>query len=175
METTDYKYWIIQDGLRKGPFSYSELRSLAVDGTTPVWREGLANWIAIRDLDEFRDDYRPVIPPPPVPGLNPPAREIRHFDEAPAFRQYDSAPSSSGGDMPPMPRTYLVWNILALILCCLVTGIVGLVYSSKVSTRYASGDYQGAVKASETACLWLIISIVCGLVALPFQVIFAFL
>lgn len=156
MDSITYKYWIISDGLRKGPYNYDELRGLSLDEDTPVWREGLPNWIAIKDLPEFHEQYKVVIPPIPLssPTITPPIE-----------------PETA----KPMPPTYIAWSIVAMLLCCLIPGIVALCYSSKVSSRYSAGDYQGAQKASETACIWLIITIVCGLISFPFQILFAFL
>lgn len=63
-----------------------------------------------------------------------------------------------------MPPTYLVPSILATILCCVIPGIVAIVFSSMVSTKYYTGDYEGAARASRRAEIWIIASIVFGLV-----------
>jgi len=65
---------------------------------------------------------------------------------------------------PPMPPTFMVWAILATICCCLPAGIVAIIFSSQVSTRYFARDYEGARRASERTELWIIISIVTGIV-----------
>lgn len=82
------------------------------------------------------------------------------------------APSAPSKPMPPKPNTYLVWSILSVILCCMIPGIVAIIYSAKVTSRYEQGDYEGSMQASESAELWLIITIVCGLVSLPFQFLY---
>lgn len=64
----------------------------------------------------------------------------------------------------PMPPTYLLWAILATICCCLPAGIVAIVFSSSVSTKYYSRDYEGARRASRNAEIWIIASIVAGIV-----------
>ena len=66
----------------------------------------------------------------------------------------------------PMPDTYLVWSVLATIFCCILPGIVALVYSTLVSSRYYAKDYDGARRASETAQWWIIISIVLGVISM---------
>lgn len=68
------------------------------------------------------------------------------------------------GNMPPMPDSYLVWAILSTICCCLPLGVVSIVYSSKVSGLYASGQYNEAVKASQSAKKWAIWSAVSSLI-----------
>ena len=104
--------------------------------------------------DQLRETMRRPLPPPP------PA--------APYFQpQQDKC--------EPKPPTYLGWSIAALLLCCLVTGVIAVIYASRVTTCYDSCDYEGARKASENAELWLIISFTLGIVSLPFQIVLAML
>ena len=63
-----------------------------------------------------------------------------------------------------MPATYLVWAILATLLCCMPFGIVSIVKASQVSSLYSQGRYQEAVAASEAAKKWAIWSAVAGVV-----------
>lgn len=72
-----------------------------------------------------------------------------------------------------MPSTYLAWAILSTICCCLPTGIVAIVYASKVSPLYLRGDMEGSRQASEKAAMWTIISFVAGLIWTPFSVIWS--
>jgi len=62
-------------------------------------------------------------------------------------------------NIPAKPNNYLVWAILSTVFCCLVTGIVSIVYSSKVNEAYAGGNYEEAIKASKTAKMWLFIGL----------------
>lgn len=64
-----------------------------------------------------------------------------------------------------MPPTYFVWSVLATVLCCFIPGIIGIVYSSMVSSRYYTGDIEGAHRASRNAEICIIISIVLGVVS----------
>ena len=74
--------------------------------------------------------------------------------------------------MPPPPPTdvpanvpnYLVPAILATLFCCLPVGIVSIVFASQVNSKLAVGDVQGALAASTSAKLWLIVSVCLGLV-----------
>ena len=52
---------------------------------------------------------------------------------------------------------------------CTPLGIVAIVYSSQVMSRYNRGDYAGALMASQRAQLWLILAFVLGLIAVPFM------
>jgi t-SNARE complex subunit (syntaxin) len=52
---------------------------------------------------------------------------------------------------------YLAQSILVTLFCCLPLGIVAIIKASEVNSRLASGDYEGAVKASNEAkkfCWW---------------------
>lgn len=65
----------------------------------------------------------------------------------------------------PMPSTYLIWSVLITIFCCFIPGIVAIVFSSQVSSRYYAGDYEGARRASRNAEIWIIVSFVLGVLA----------
>lgn len=75
---------------------------------------------------------------------------------------YGNQPTSS---MPPMPPTNLVWAVLSLVLCCFIPGIIAVIYASRVSSLYHSGDYQGSVRASNLAKNWTIASFVLGVLS----------
>ncbi len=54
-----------------------------------------------------------------------------------------------------MPPTYLVWSILVTIFLSRIIGIIAIVYSIQVSSRYYAGNYEGAAYASRQARLWI--------------------
>lgn len=54
----------------------------------------------------------------------------------------------------PKPDTHLAKAIISTILCCLPLGIVSIIYSTKVDSLYALGDYEGAINASKKANKW---------------------
>lgn len=61
-------------------------------------------------------------------------------------------PFANGSQLPPTPpKNWLVESILATIFCCMPLGIVGIVFASQVNTRFAAGDYAGALRASKDA------------------------
>jgi len=60
---------------------------------------------------------------------------------------------------PPRPSSYLALAIVSTILCCLPTGIVSIVYATKVNSAYADGNYEEANRASKNAKTWGIVSI----------------
>lgn len=68
-------------------------------------------------------------------------------------------------DIPPMPPTYLLWSVLALVLCCMIPGIVAVIFSAQVSSRYYRGDIEGSRRASRMAEIWIIVSFVLGVLS----------
>ena len=63
-----------------------------------------------------------------------------------------------------MPPTFMIWAILSTICCCLPAGVVAIIFSSQVSSKYFARDYEGARKASERTEMWIIASIVLGII-----------
>jgi hypothetical protein len=49
---------------------------------------------------------------------------------------------------------YLAQAILVTIFCCIPAGIVAIVFSAQVNGKLAAGDYDGAVRSSNTAKTW---------------------
>ena len=58
---------------------------------------------------------------------------------------------------------YMVLSILSTVFCCLIGGIVAIVYSSQVNFKLAQGDIKGAKAASKMAKIWLIVNLALGL------------
>ncbi len=77
-----------------------------------------------------------------------------------------------------MPPTYLVWSVVTTILCCLIPGIVAIIFSAQVSSKFYQGDIEGARRASRNAEIWIIISFVLGVLSntlyLPLMIAGAF-
>ncbi len=162
MENNNTRYWAIVNGVRLGPMGLEELARLSLSPETPVWHPGLADWCAASTIPELRACMEANIPPvPPVPSyFSMQVPQTPYIPVVPRQQQ-------------PMPPTYLVWSILTMLFCCVPTGIVAIVYSSKVNSRFTSGDYEGAKKASDNAAIWILATVVLGLIALPFQIIMA--
>ncbi|HRH49753.1 MAG TPA: CD225/dispanin family protein [Panacibacter sp.] len=68
-------------------------------------------------------------------------------------QNYQQNPSLQQPPLTP-PKNWLVESILVTILCCLPFGIAGIVFASQVNTKYAAGDYNGALQASKDAGKW---------------------
>ena len=119
-------------------------------------------------------------PPPQQPPQQPPPQPQQQPQEPPRYGQqppqFGGQQASSYGQQQPQygaPPThqslnqipnYLVHSILATLLCCPPTGIVGIVFATQVSGKVAAGDLAGAKKSSDQAKLWTIISVAAGFI-----------
>ncbi len=86
-------------------------------------------------------------PPPAPPMTPPPSTPPPPFGGPPGY----GGPPSFGYGAGQPPNNYLVWAILTTIFCCLPLGVVSIVFSSQVNSKWAMGDAQGALKASNNA------------------------
>ena len=73
---------------------------------------------------------------------------------------------------PAKIENYLIWSILATVLCCLPTGIYAIIKAASVDGLVARGDIAGAQEASALAKKWTIISVVVGLIFGVISIIF---
>lgn len=75
---------------------------------------------------------------------------------------YEPAPTGPSASQPPPSN--LVFGILSTIFCCLVPGIVSIVFAAQVNSKWATGDYAGAQEASRKARLWALVALVLGII-----------
>lgn len=152
----EVKYYAMLGSERVGPMSLDELRSRGITPQTPVWRTGMSDWANASTFPELASCFQPPQPSYPPYNQMPNSAPGPNYAAGGYYGSYDNSP------MPPRPNNYLVWSILVTVLCCLVGGIVALVYSSKVNSCYDRGDYEGALSASNTARTWCIVSAIVG-------------
>lgn len=121
------------------------------------------------DPEEAR---RASTPPPYEPaGSQPQYEDPICYDEPQTVYgapqpQFNAQPPQYGAPQArePMPPTYLVWAIISTLCCCLPAGIVAIIFSANVSSKYYARDFEGARRASRRAEWWIIISIVLGII-----------
>lgn len=95
-------------------------------------------------------DYGNTPPPPPPGGY---------------------APQPAGGMGAP-PDNKMVWSILATVFCCLPFGIVAIIKSSEVNSKWASGDAAGAQASAAEAAKWIKWAVISGVVVVVLYLIF---
>lgn len=72
------------------------------------------------------------------------------------------------------PKNYLIESILVTIFCCLPLGIVGIVYATQVNSKFDSGDFDGAMKASKDAKSWMKWGLIAGAIVAILYLVFIF-
>ena len=185
-------YYVDGNNQQQGPIDAAQLPAFGVTTKTLVWCEGMANWQAAGEIPELASFFaakQPEIPAQPQmqpgtpaqpqmqqqaqPQVQPQPMNINNFQQTqqpmnsqPPFQQPNNQ------QMPPQPDNYLVWAILVTVLCCLPLGVASIIYSVKVGSLYAQGDYNGAVDASQKAKKFAMIGGIGGLIFVVIYVIF---
>lgn len=187
-------YYVDGNNQQQGPIDAAQLPAFGVTTKTLVWCEGMVNWQAAGEIPELASFFaakQPEIPAQPQmqpgtpaqpqmqtgtpeqPQVQPQTMNINNFQQTqqpmntqPPFQQPNNQ------QMPPQPDNYLVWAILVTVLCCLPLGVASIIYSVKVGSLYAQGDYNGAVDASQKAKKFAMIGGIGGLVFIIIYVIF---
>lgn len=65
------QYYIIENEMKKGPFSLKELIELDLSETTLVWKKGLKDWNELKNLSEYKKTI-----PPPIPKIKIPDESV---------------------------------------------------------------------------------------------------
>ncbi|XP_062496941.1 proline rich transmembrane protein 1B [Pezoporus occidentalis] len=124
----------------------------------------------------FEEDPPPYSPPdpksahllyPPFPVLHPPGPFPPQG--LPPRTSHEGAPSTAGpsaaGHRQPLPKDYLVESVLVTVFCCLLTGLVALIYSHETRAALGRGDVVQAYAASRKAQSLVLFSLLFGLFA----------
>lgn len=110
-------------------------------------------------------------PQPQAAAPLPPVPQSAPAPQQPSQSSHYSRPSQNAPQMAPQPqpadrpKSHLVMAILMTLFCCMVPGIVAIVYGASVSSRMSAGDLEGARRASRRAEGWIIASFVLGLLS----------
>ena len=158
MEEKEYFY--LNGETKVGPLSLAALKGTPIQPDTMVWNNSLPDWVEARSLPELQSLFvtNPVVESAPSQPTPPPTSPIQTANFG--GNTFNNNPNTA----PPMPENYLVWAILATILCCLPIGIVSIINATKVSSAYMAGDYAGAQKAADNAKKFAIWSAVGGII-----------
>ena len=188
------KYWVNIDGIQSGPISRDELANIDFNPeVTYVWHEELDDWQRIDRLSEFADivaakqkaaaesaehseesensehsehsehseqSESPVTPPPVTPPPVPQPPMPQPPMPQPPMPQPPVAPEAEA-------PTNLVWAVIATVMCCQITGVIAIVYGAMTSSANSAGNYEKARRYSDIAQIWVMVSIVLGLIYMP--------
>lgn len=161
------KIWVYLNGIQQGPYSLEELTQLNLAPSTPVWYEGLPQWMPAceapvtasifgAELSEQQPDAKPES-----------AQETESHQEASYHQPAVAQTVAARGDQPAAPPTFIGWSVFVLICCFPIGGVLGIIFSIISGNAYRAGDYVKAARMSESAEWCIIISIVLGLVMMP--------
>jgi hypothetical protein len=91
---------------------------------------------------------------------------------AAAAKGPDEYARPSYGVLTPKPDSYLVWAIVATVLCCLPFGIPGIYFAARVDGLWRGGQYAEAQDASRKARAWCIAAVVAGVASIAVSLVF---
>lgn len=174
------KIWIHLNGIQQGPYSKEEIAAMNLPAATPVWYEGLPQWIPACQASELADIFGDA------PATS--ASEIEAAQEAadvvvetvyasPASANRTQAAYGRGAygasAAPRRPATYLAWSILLTLCCCTPFSIAAIVTGAIANARYSRGDYRGARRMSHATEWLVILSITFAIVGMPLSILAA--
>lgn len=117
-------------------------------------------------------DASKAVTPPPIP--QPAGNQPTPPNAVPPTTQTQTPPPVAG-TVEPMPQSYLTAAIIVTLLCCFIPGVLAIVFSSRVSSKYYAGDIEGARRASRLAQIWIIVSFCLGVLSttlyLPYMIV----
>ncbi|XP_039543350.1 proline rich transmembrane protein 1B [Pimephales promelas] len=99
------------------------------------------------------------------PGANPPAFYQPPFlppATYPSYTIYMNGPAL-GEEQTPVPKDYLVESLLVTIFCCIMSGLVAVMYSYETRAALTRGDIREAEKTSQKARLLVMFSLMFGI------------
>lgn len=155
-------YYLSPQNEQVGPVDGSQLTAYGVTATTMVWTQGMPQWVPANTVDELRPYFPPTTSVPP-PAAAPVPQSVTYIQTGPAYPQQP---------MMPKPNNHMVMAVLATIFCCLPTGIIAIIYASKVDGLYVAGNYAEAQSKANSARNWSIISAVGAVIGSIIYVLF---
>ncbi len=161
------EWYYAKNGQQLGPVSQENLLELhgngSILGTDLVWNETMTEWVMLNKVPGL------TVPPTVAPGFPPP-----HSPALPASSFPASGTSVLSQSIPQgmaTPPTYLWQSIVCIFLCCWPFAIPAIVFGAKVKPAMDAGDYGAALEASKKAKMWLLISVIVGIIWIIFVLV----
>lgn len=152
-------FYIDTKGVQQGPRTIKQLENeFVITHNTMVWSQGMKDWVRAFEVDELREicDNRPPV----------------HHHVAEQTPLETVVKEENCGTRP---HTWMVESILATLFCCVVTGIIGIIYSTKVDRLWNEKKYDEARSAANTSKIMFFIGvgvagffIICYLISIIF-------
>lgn len=156
--------FIYRNNVQEGPYDKADLMKMNLDPSTPVWYRGLTEWIPASQAPElaslFAHASEKTAPTAPYPQAAQPSAQAAY---APEVKEVAHEATESAYQSMEKPQKYLIPIIITMFCCCMPAGVVALIYSCQIDSKYNMGDYDGAMKASKTAKTWMFVALGGGL------------
>ncbi|XP_077624600.1 proline rich transmembrane protein 1B [Crocuta crocuta] len=139
-------------GVRNSRVSTGE----GVDASTPprAWERDPGRW-------EWA-----LYPPPPAAPLYPAPATPPIFASFPVYNSpvpgVPGVPGPAAGWHRPLPKDYMMESVLVTLFCCLLTGLIAIVYSHETRAALSRGDLAQAEEASRKARSLVLFSLLFG-------------
>ena len=157
-------FYIDSNNVQKGPVAGERLTEFGVTAETPVWCDGMSDWMPAETVNELK----PLFQQPPWQQFGQQQYAgSQSYQQQPNYgsyqqpynqsRQYGYNPQQP---VPEKPDNWLAWSILCTILCCLPFGVVGIVYAAQVDSLWNQGRFAEAIKAAKKAKTFTLIGVI---------------
>lgn len=162
----DTEFFVVLNGVTTGPLvGLEQVEERRISADTPVWYEGLSDWQPAimapltRQLFTADSAYRLW-----QAGAAVPEADVAPVAPEPVAQVSALQPQTADAMPAERPKPYMIWAIVVAVLFNIVCGIIALVYSVKVKTKYAAGNVESAGRCSVTAQWWIAVGICVGLI-----------
>ncbi|KAM7093531.1 proline rich transmembrane protein 1B [Molossus nigricans] len=101
--------------------------------------------------------------PPPTTPLYPAPTPPQLFTPFPVYNSAMAGmPAPSTVEHRPLPKDYMMESVLVTLFCCLLTGLIAIVYSHETRAALSRGDLAQAEEASRKARSLVLFSLLFG-------------
>ncbi|XP_054440802.1 proline rich transmembrane protein 1B [Pteronotus mesoamericanus] len=105
----------------------------------------------------------PAMYPPPASPLYPAPAPPQLFAPFPVYGSAVAAvPAPAAVEHRPLPKDHMMESVLVTLFCCLLTGLIAIVYSHETRAALSRGDLAQAEEASRKARSLVLFSLLFG-------------
>lgn len=160
------KIWIHINGVQMGPYSLEQIKVMNLPPATPVWYEGLPQWMPACQAPMLASLFASGETEQQTDEMAEPESVVVEIQEN-AEPSPEPRAKAVAAELPRRPSAYLVWSIIITFCCCSPVSVAAIVTGAITNTRYNRGDYDGARRMSYVTEWLVIIAMTLGIVGLP--------
>ncbi len=151
-------FYIDNNNTQKGPIAGERLLEFGVTPETPVWCNGMPDWMPAREVSELKPLFQQQ---PPQFGHQ------QYYNYQQPYNGWNNNPQRP---ISEKPDNWLAWSIVCTSLLVLFTayscigiiliplGAIGIAYASKVDSQWKQGRYDEAISSAKKAKKFTIIA-----------------